>query len=100
MYLGSIVELGNAGDIFAKPSHPYTQALISAVPQPDLKRAGERKRIILTGDVPSPIDPPQGCRFHPRCIYATDKCRKERPALLPLPNGRTVACHYPLNVSA
>jgi peptide/nickel transport system ATP-binding protein len=97
MYLGSIVELGNAGDIFAKPSHPYTQALISAVPQPDLKRAGERKRIVLTGDVPSPIDPPQGCRFHPRCIYATDKCRKERPALLPLPNGRTVACHYPLN---
>jgi peptide/nickel transport system ATP-binding protein len=97
MYLGSIVELGNAGSIFAKPSHPYTQALISAVPQPDLKKAGERKRIVLTGDVPSPIDPPQGCRFHPRCIYATDKCRKERPALLPLPNGRTVACHYPLN---
>ena len=97
MYLGSIVELGLARDIFARPSHPYTQALISAVPQPDLKRAGERKRIILTGDVPSPIDPPQGCRFHPRCIYATDKCRKERPILLPLPNGRTVACHYPLN---
>src|SRR5438034_683781 len=97
MYLGSIVELGLARDIFARPSHPYTQALISAVPQPDLKRAGERKRIILTGDVPNPIDPPQGCRFHPRCIYATDKCRKERPILLPLPNGRTVACHYPLN---
>jgi peptide/nickel transport system ATP-binding protein len=97
MYLGSIVELGNAGSIFAKPSHPYTQALISAVPQPDLKKAGERKRIVLTGDVPSPIDPPQGCRFHPRCMYATDKCRAERPALLPLASGRTVACHYPLN---
>ncbi len=100
MYLGSIVELGNAADIFAKPSHPYTQALISAVPQPDLKKAGERKRIVLTGDVPSPIDPPQGCRFHPRCSFATDKCKQERPALLPLPNGRTVACHYPLNMSA
>ena len=100
MYLGSIVELGKASDIFAKPSHPYTQALISAVPQPDLKRAGERKRIVLTGDVPSPIDPPQGCRFHPRCMYATDKCRQERPALSALPSGRQVACHYPLNVSA
>jgi peptide/nickel transport system ATP-binding protein len=99
MYLGSIVELGNAADIFAKPSHPYTQALISAVPQPDLKRAGERKRIVLTGDVPSPIDPPQGCRFHPRCSYATDKCKQERPLLAPLPNGRQVACHYPLNIS-
>jgi peptide/nickel transport system ATP-binding protein len=99
MYLGSIVELGKASDIFAKPSHPYTQALISAVPQPDMKKAGQRKRIVLTGDVPSPIDPPQGCRFHPRCMYATEKCRNERPALLPLPSGRTVACHYPLNAS-
>ncbi|WP_119392138.1 ABC transporter ATP-binding protein [Taklimakanibacter lacteus] len=99
MYLGSIVELGKASDIFAKPSHPYTQALISAVPQPDLKKAGERKRIVLTGDVPSPIDPPQGCRFHPRCMYATDKCKQERPLLASLPNGRQVACHYPLNVS-
>jgi len=96
MYLGSIVELGNAADIFAKPSHPYTQALISAVPQPDIKKAGQRTRIVLTGDVPSPIDPPQGCRFHPRCMYATDKCRSERPALLPLDSSRTVACHYPL----
>jgi peptide/nickel transport system ATP-binding protein len=97
MYLGSIVELGKASDIFARPSHPYTEALISAVPQPDMKKAGQRKRIVLTGDVPSPIDPPQGCRFHPRCIYATDRCRNERPALLPLATGRTVACHYPLN---
>jgi peptide/nickel transport system ATP-binding protein len=96
MYLGSIVELGSANDIFAKPSHPYTQALISAVPQPDLKKAGERKRIVLTGDVPSPINPPQGCRFHPRCPLATDKCRTERPVLTEMAGTRSVACHYPL----
>jgi len=96
MYLGSIVELGSANDIFAKPSHPYTQALISAVPQPDLKKAGERKRIVLTGDVPSPINPPQGCRFHPRCPLATDKCRQERPILTERAGTRSVACHYPL----
>jgi len=96
MYLGSIVELGSAGDIFAKPSHPYTQALISAVPQPDLRKAGERKRIVLTGDVPSPINPPQGCRFHPRCPYATDRCRQERPVLTAHGGTRSVACHYPL----
>ncbi|QIG52158.1 dipeptide ABC transporter ATP-binding protein [Nordella sp. HKS 07] len=96
MYLGSIVEFGSAGDIFAKPSHPYTQALISAVPQPDLRKAGERKRIVLTGDVPSPINPPQGCRFHPRCPYATDRCRQERPVLTAHGGTRSVACHYPL----
>ena len=96
MYLGSIVELGSANDIFAKPSHPYTQALISAVPQPDLKKAGERKRIVLTGDVPSPINPPQGCRFHPRCPFATDKCRNERPVLTVAAGSGIVACHYPL----
>ncbi|MFZ5671599.1 MAG: ABC transporter ATP-binding protein [Pseudomonadota bacterium] len=96
MYLGSIVELGSASDIFARPSHPYTQALISAVPQPDLRKAGERKRIVLTGDVPSPINPPQGCRFHPRCPFATDKCRQERPVLTAGAGARSVACHYPL----
>jgi oligopeptide/dipeptide ABC transporter ATP-binding protein len=66
MYLGSIVELGHADDIFSRPSHPYTQALISAVPAPNVDRAHKRKRIVVTGDVPSPVNPPSGCRFHPR----------------------------------
>jgi peptide/nickel transport system ATP-binding protein len=96
MYLGSIVELGNAEDIFAKPAHPYTQALISAVPIADINKAGSRNRIVLTGDVPSPINPPSGCRFHPRCPSAQSKCAEERPALTTLSDTRTVACHFPL----
>ena len=95
MYLGSIVEIGAAADIFSAPSHPYTQALISAVPKPH-NATGTRKRIILTGDVPSPIDPPQGCRFHPRCPLVQDRCRSERPLLIPGQNSRAVACHFPL----
>jgi peptide/nickel transport system ATP-binding protein len=96
MYLGSVVELGHAADIFSKPSHPYTQALISAVPTPDLDKAGSRNRIILAGDVPSPIDPPTGCRFHPRCPVAKDRCKVERPQLLEGTSGRSVACHFPV----
>lgn len=94
MYLGSIVELGAADDLFARPSHPYTRALISAVPKP--VRGEARQRIILQGDVPSPIDPPDGCRFHPRCPMVQDRCKSERPALSPGPDGRKVACHFPL----
>jgi peptide/nickel transport system ATP-binding protein len=94
MYLGSIVELGEADGILARPSHPYTQALISAVPVPDLK-AGARQRIVLSGDVPSPVDPPSGCRFHTRCPIAQERCRAERPALAVQPDGRQVACHFP-----
>lgn len=97
MYLGSIVELGQAEDVFAKPAHPYTQALISAVPVPDITKRGSRNRIILTGDVPSPINPPSGCRFHPRCPIAQDRCKHERPLLLKRGSGREVACHFPLN---
>ena len=93
MYLGSIVELGLADDVFGRPSHPYTNALISAVPKS--VRGAARQRIILQGDVPSPIDPPSGCRFHPRCPIAQDRCRTERPALTPGPDGRQVACHFP-----
>ncbi|MBI1170435.1 dipeptide ABC transporter ATP-binding protein [bacterium] len=93
MYLGSIVEIGSAEEIFQTPAHPYTQALISAVPKP-VNGAG-RKRIILTGDVPSPINPPSGCRFHPRCPMAQDRCRIERPALT-AGATRSVACHFPL----
>lgn len=96
MYLGSIVELGNAGDIFTNPAHPYTQALISAVPVPDVTKQGTRKRIVLTGDVPSPINPPPGCRFHPRCPVVQDRCKSDRPELLEQTDGRTVACHFPL----
>ena len=97
MYLGSIVETGSTETIYGAPAHPYSQALISAVPVPDPDRAVGRKRIVLTGDVPSPMNPPQGCRFHPRCRYATDLCRTERPVLRPLADGRQVACHYPLS---
>ncbi len=100
MYLGSIVELGNADNIFTNPAHPYTQALISAVPVPDVTKQGSRKRIILSGDVPSPINPPSGCRFHPRCPIAQDRCKIERPVLSQTNNNRSVACHFPLNNQA
>ena len=98
MYLGSIVELGNAEDIFTKPAHPYTQALISAVPIPDVTKQGSRKRFVLSGDVPSPINPPSGCRFHTRCTIAQDRCKTERPALNSKANNRSVACHFPLSL--
>jgi len=98
MYLGSIVELGNSDDIFARPAHPYTQALISAVPVPDLAAQGSRQRIVLTGDVPSPVNPPSGCRFHTRCPIAQDRCRVERPELRANAPGRSVACHYPADI--
>jgi peptide/nickel transport system ATP-binding protein len=93
MYLGSIVETGPAEDVLARPRHPYTQALISAVPRTDLDPALARKRIVLTGDVPTPVNPPSGCRFHPRCPIARDRCRTERPQLAG--NGHQVACHFP-----
>ncbi len=95
MYLGSIVELGDAEDVFSRPSHPYTQALISAVPVPDVGKVGSRGRVVLTGDVPSPINPPSGCRFHTRCPIAQDRCRNERPVLRQLGASRHVACHFP-----
>jgi len=96
MYLGRIVEFAGADEIYQNPRHPYTRALISAIPQPDPRH--RQQRIVLTGDVPSPIDPPSGCPFHPRCPHATDRCRAEVPSLRPaagLP-GHTVSCHYDL----
>lgn len=96
MYLGSIVEEGPAEEVFSTPAHPYSQALISAVPIVETTPGGTRKRIILTGDVPSPLKPPSGCRFHPRCPVAQDRCRTERPQMRDYGPGRKVACHFPV----
>jgi oligopeptide/dipeptide ABC transporter ATP-binding protein len=95
MYLGKIVETAASETLYATPRHPYTQALISAIPRPDPKRRSQR--IVLQGDVPSPINPPSGCPFHPRCRHATERCRKEAPALRETTPGHTVACHYDLD---
>jgi oligopeptide transport system ATP-binding protein len=92
MYLGKLVEIGEARRITEDPKHPYTQALISAIPIPEPGR--QRDRIILEGDVPSPANPPSGCRFHPRCPIARDDCKQVEPALRQLEPGHWVACHY------
>jgi peptide/nickel transport system ATP-binding protein len=102
MYLGVFVEVAPADDLYAAPIHPYTEALLSAIPEID---TGEdelvpRERIVLEGEVPSPIAPPAGCRFHPRCPYATDVCRVERPPLVDYGHGRVAACHHPLGGKA
>lgn len=91
MYLGKVVELAETDALFANPRHPYTQALLSAIPS--LDRTQRKERIILQGDVPSPIDPPSGCRFHTRCPYAMEICRQEEPLLREMPEAHFVACH-------
>jgi oligopeptide/dipeptide ABC transporter ATP-binding protein len=91
MYLGKIVEMASYRETYANPKHPYTQALLSAVPVPDLNAKSER--IILGGDVPSPINPPSGCRFHPRCPYRIDICPRQEPELKNLGSTHWVACH-------
>jgi peptide/nickel transport system ATP-binding protein len=99
MYLGSIVETGPTDLIFDRPAHPYTEALLSAIPVPRARGAGPRERIILRGDLPSPLDPPAGCKFSTRCPIVGERCRRERPQLRPLPDGRSVACHFPRQAS-
>lgn len=94
MYLGSLVELGASQDIFGGALHPYTKALISAIPEADPDSEKARQRIPLEGEVPSPIDPPSGCKFRPRCAYATDRCAQEPPVLEEAAPGHFVACHY------
>jgi oligopeptide transport system ATP-binding protein len=98
MYLGKLVELSPAEELYTRPIMPYTEALLSAVPIPDPDLSEKRERIVLEGDVPSPIHPPSGCRFHPRCRYATDVCAQIEPPLVDYGNGHLAACHHPLNV--
>jgi oligopeptide transport system ATP-binding protein len=100
MYLGKLVELSPAEELYERPIMPYTEALLSAVPIPDPDLAAARERIVLEGDVPSPINPPSGCRFHPRCRYATQVCQEIEPPLVDYGNGHLAACHHPLNVDA
>jgi peptide/nickel transport system ATP-binding protein len=94
MYVGKIVELADRDQLYRTPRHPYTEALLSAVPLPDPDRRGKRSRIRLAGEVADPAAPPSGCAFHPRCRYASERCRQEEPRLEELGSGHFAACHY------
>jgi len=98
MYLGRIVEVADADELFACPKHPYTFALLSAIPQPDPEK--RTKRMLLQGDVPSPIDMPSGCRFRTRCPYATKKCEQEFPEAREVSVGHWIECHYDIDFKA
>jgi oligopeptide/dipeptide ABC transporter ATP-binding protein len=94
MYLGQMVEIGEVEELYKRPAHPYTSVLISTKPTPNPR--ARKKKVILKGEIPSPSNPPSGCRFHTRCPIATDRCKVETPRLVPLTDKRAVACHYPL----
>ncbi len=96
MFLGQVCELSSTEALYAAPRHPYTRFLLDAVPQPDPDRRDEA-RAMLTGEVASPVNPPPGCRFHPRCPYASERCEREKPALAEIEPGRWCACHHPLS---
>ncbi|MEU6357807.1 oligopeptide/dipeptide ABC transporter ATP-binding protein, partial [Streptomyces sp. NPDC047072] len=103
MYLGRIVEIADRDDLYGNPRHPYTRALLSAVPEATVDETPARERIRLQGDVPSPINPPSGCRFRTRCWKATDKCATEAPPLVQVEGnkpGHLTACHYPETADA
>jgi oligopeptide/dipeptide ABC transporter ATP-binding protein len=99
MYLGKLMEVSPAEELYTKPIHPYTSALLAAIPIPDPRENRRRERIVVSGEPPNPIDPPSGCVFHPRCPRATQICRTEEPPLARYPNGHLAACHHPLNVT-
>ncbi len=98
MYLGKLMELSPAEELYTKPIHPYTSALLAAIPIPDPAENRSRERIVVSGEPPNPIDPPPGCVFHPRCPRSTDICREVEPPLARYPNGHLAACHHPMNV--
>ena len=100
MYLGKLVEVTDRDSLYENPLHPYTRALLSAVPVPDPVIEAKRTRMILVGDVPSPVNPPSGCRFHPRCPYAEDNCKVDEPALAEVKPGHYAACHYWKDIEA
>ncbi|MGC8478247.1 MAG: oligopeptide/dipeptide ABC transporter ATP-binding protein, partial [Acetobacteraceae bacterium] len=100
MYLGKVMELSPSAELYSKPIHPYTAALLDAIPIPDPEENRRRERTVVTGEVPSPIDPPKGCRFASRCGHASDICRSVEPALTQYANGHLAACHHPQNVTA
>jgi oligopeptide/dipeptide ABC transporter ATP-binding protein len=100
MYLGKLMELSPAEELYTKPIHPYTSALLAAIPIPDPEENRRRERIVVSGEPPNPINPPPGCVFHPRCPRATDICREIEPPLVTFPNGHLAACHHPMSVSA
>jgi oligopeptide transport system ATP-binding protein len=99
MYLGKIVEIGPAAEVYSRPVHPYTEALLSAVPIPDPRANAQREERILEGDVPSPADPPSACRFHTRCPYSTEICSEVEPQLVNHRGGQVAACHHPLKAA-